>query len=259
MLIQKSWKISRLLLNHTTLKDATNRGVIAIFGEKYNPEKVRIVEVPGFSAELCGGTHVRATGDIGSFKITEVSALSAGNRRIVAVTGPGAVQLFQQSFAAIKTLGQEFKVPADQVLDAIKKQREALKEAQTAIKELKKNMYHHLMPEWIKRCEKYKAVPVLYLSIKDASSEDLRDIAQEFMKVQPGLYFLVGQTPARATYFVSVAPTLAHHINMKDFAEWLKSQGLQGGGSGTTLQGGAPQIGLEFEYNLKKWLQEHIQ
>ncbi len=71
---------------------------------------MRVVEVPGFSAELCGGTHVSATGDIGIFKITEITALSAGNRRIVAVTGRGALALFQQSFATVKALATELKV-----------------------------------------------------------------------------------------------------------------------------------------------------
>lgn len=242
----------------TTLKDAMSRGVIAIFGEKYNPEKVRIVEVPGYSAELCGGTHVSATGDIGCFKITEVSALSAGNRRITAVTGPQALALFQQSYGALKTLGQEFKVPIESVLDAIKKQKEHLKDAQLEVKELKKNMYHHLMPEWIKRSEKFKHVSFLYLVIKDATIDDLRSIAQDFMKVQPGLYFLIGQTPERATYFVSLAPELAASVNLKEFASWLKTQSLQGGGSGTTLQGGIPQVSLDLEYEIKKWLNGHI-
>ncbi len=67
----------------TSYKNAVDNGVIAFFGEKYNPESVRVVEVPGFSKELCGGTHVESTGQIGVFKIVQVSALSAGNRRIV--------------------------------------------------------------------------------------------------------------------------------------------------------------------------------
>ena len=120
-------------------------------------------------------------------------------------------------------------------------------------------MYTHLMPEWIKRSEKYNHVPFLYLSIKDATPDDLRDIAQEFMKVQPGLYFLVAQGPQRAMYVVSLSPTLSSHVNLKEFAAWLKEQGLQGGGTGTTLQGGAPKIDLELEYEIKKWLQGHIQ
>ena len=114
------------------------------------------------------------------------------------------------------------------------------------------------MPEWINRSEKYGAVPFLYLLVKDATGDDLKDIAQEFIKAQPGLYFLIAQTPGRTTYFVSLASNLASHVNLKEFADWLKQQGLQGGGTGTTLQGGAPTISLDLEYEIKKWLHEHI-
>ncbi len=84
LLITTLPQIFHLVLAQQHIKKAVDRGVIAFFGEKYNPESVRVVEIPGASAELCGGTHVQATGDIGCFKITEVSSLSAGNRRIVA-------------------------------------------------------------------------------------------------------------------------------------------------------------------------------
>ncbi len=245
-------------VEHTSLKEATNRGVIAIFGEKYNPEEVRVIEIPGFSAELCGGTHVHATGDIGSFKITEVSSLSAGNRRIVAVTGPAAVELFQQSFNTLKTLGQEFKTPPEGVLEAVKKQKEQLKAAQSAIKELKKHLYYIQMPHWLTGIENYGTVPFLFHRIKDATMEDLRDISQEFMKAQPGLYFLVGEDPERSSYFVSLAPSFAQKVDLEAFAAWLKTHGLQGGTKGLSLQGGAAKIDTDLEYHIKKWLHEHL-
>lgn len=244
-------------VEYGTLKEASSRGVMAIFGEKYNPENVRIVEVPGFSAELCGGTHVHATGDIGLLKITEVSSLSAGTRRIVAVTGPAAIELFQQGFNALKTLGQEFKVPADQVVDAVRKLKDQLKTSQLQTKELKKQLYLAQLPQWISRIEHFGHIPFLLLILKDAAADDLKDIAQEFMRAQPGLYFLVAQGVDRSTYLVSLAPTLTQHLDLKAFAAWLKEQGLQGGGSGTALQGGAPKINLELEAAIKNWLHNH--
>ena len=113
------------------------------FGEKYKPENVRVVQVDDFSVELCGGTHVHATGDIGTFKITESTALSAGHRRIVAVTGPGAIELFQETFSIVKTLSQEYKVKREEVLDVVSKQKEQLKLAQQEIKQLKTATYCH--------------------------------------------------------------------------------------------------------------------
>ena len=245
-----------VIVSSTTLEEAARRGVIAIFGEKYNPELVRVIEVPGFSAELCGGTHVHATGDIGCFKITEVSALSSGNRRIVAVTGPAAIELFQQTFSAMKTLGQEFKVPIEQVVDAVKKQKEQLREAQSLAKTIKKNYYLSQLPQWSTRIEQYGPVPFLYLSIKDASQEDLKEIGQELMRAQPGLYFLTGHG-VHVPFFVTLAPTLASHVPLTKLAAWLREQGLQGGGTATTIQGNAQHLNLEFEYELKKWVHEH--
>jgi alanyl-tRNA synthetase len=99
-------------------EDAIKGGAMALFGEKYG-DKVRVVGIDGFSTELCGGTHVGATGDIGPFVITEESGVAAGVRRIEALTGAGAVAHLQHMQAALSRTLQALGVPADQAPEAV--------------------------------------------------------------------------------------------------------------------------------------------
>lgn len=244
-------------ISQTTLKDATSRGVTAFFGEKYNPENVRVVEIPGFSAELCGGTHVTATGDIGCFKITEISTLAAGVKRLVAFTGPAAINLFQETFATVKTLAQEFKVQHDQVLLAIAKQKENLQQTTAQLREYKKLYWRSEQAEWLNKIEIIGELPFLFLSLRDTGTQDLRDIAQDLLKAQDAFYFLVSQNADRAQFFAIISPKFAQAINLKEFSVWLKTQGLQGGGSGNNISGGGNKIEGDLEGKIKAWIKEN--
>ncbi|MBI1381377.1 MAG: alanine--tRNA ligase [Planctomycetaceae bacterium] len=115
----------------TTVEDlaaAKARGAAALFGEKYDAA-VRVVEMGDVSLELCGGTHVRATGDIGAFAIVQERAVQAGVRRIEAVTGPNALALFQEQRRLLGVSAQRLKVPPDELPQRIEALQEQLKEA----------------------------------------------------------------------------------------------------------------------------------
>jgi alanyl-tRNA synthetase len=101
-------------------EEAIAAGAMALFGEKYG-DRVRVVSVPGFSLELCGGTHVRATGDIGTFLITEESGVAAGVRRIEALSGDGAVTRLQQERGALDSVLAVLNTSADQAADAVQR------------------------------------------------------------------------------------------------------------------------------------------
>jgi len=99
--------------------DAKNAGAEALFGEKYG-DKVRVVKVGDYSMELCGGTHVDRTGDIGSFKITDETSLASGVRRIVAVTGTKAISKMQKNAAILDELQMILNTPPKGMADRIK-------------------------------------------------------------------------------------------------------------------------------------------
>ena len=100
--------------------EAIAAGAMALFGEKYG-DRVRVVSVPGFSIELCGGTHVRATGDIGLFVITEEGGVAAGVRRIEASTGAAAVELVQKQRTALDAVLSALNAPAEQAGEAVQR------------------------------------------------------------------------------------------------------------------------------------------
>ncbi|HEX2978469.1 MAG TPA: alanine--tRNA ligase [Candidatus Babeliales bacterium] len=241
-------------VTETNYNDAIKRGVMAIFGEKYNPEKVRVIDVPGFSAELCGGTHVRQTGDIGCFKITELTSLAAGQKRIVALTGPKAIETYQQTFAISKKLSTDFKVPVEQVMDAIAKHREQLKAANDSIRNLKKQMMHLQLPQWRERIENINGIPFLFLSFNDASVDELREIGHELMRAKQGFYFLFNSAQ-QSSFVALLSPTIKTFV-LKDISEWLKTSfNMHGGGKAELLQGGGPAVDAhKFAAELKKWV-----
>ncbi|MFA5306262.1 MAG: alanine--tRNA ligase-related protein, partial [Candidatus Babeliales bacterium] len=228
----------------TTLDDARSKGVIAFFGEKYNPERVRVIQVPGISAELCGGTHVTRTGTIGAFKILSDAALASGTRRITLVTGFGALKMFQQTYTVVKKLGDDFKVKPEETYDAVHKLQEHYQQALTAIKQLKKHMYKAHIGTWEQQITTVGNVPYLYLEFDDASNDDLKFVAQELERRKPGFYMLVSKdlVTGRWSFMGYLAQSHVHVVSLKSIVQLLKdSCGWRGGGSQTLVQGGGDQ------------------
>jgi alanyl-tRNA synthetase len=125
---------SELEISIKSFDDAKKEGAIAMFGEKYG-EQVRVITVAKFSKELCGGTHVDRTGDIGFFKIVEESSLASGVRRLVAVTGPKAVEYVQNQSSILESLKAQLNCGTDLVSERVD---QLLSQKQQLEKDLKK-------------------------------------------------------------------------------------------------------------------------
>ncbi len=243
-------------IEYCDLKEAQKKGALAFFGEKYKPENVRVVQVDEFSIELCGGTHVRATGDIGTFKITESVALSAGHRRIFAVTGPKAIGLFQDTFNTIKILSNEYKVKKEDVLEAIIKQKDQLKTVQQELKICRQQFISSQVPLMLQAIQNINDIPFLCVYDANISTEDMRLMVTLLEQKQPGFYFVYNFVNNRVLFYSSVSSELSDKVNMKQFGAWLETKGLSGGGGKNSIQGGGntfdPQLGIA----IKEWLQQ---
>jgi alanyl-tRNA synthetase len=243
----------------TTLEDAKSKGVIAFFGEKYNPERVRVIQIPGISSELCGGTHVERTGIIGCFKITGEAALSSGTRRITGVTGPEAIKLFQNTFATVKKISEDFKVKVEDAYVAVQKLNANYQESLNAIKQLKKQISKAQIPTWQQQMQLIGTLPFLYLEFDDAGGDELKNIAQELEKAKPGFYFLVSKESetGRCNFIGYLAKGFEKELNLKTIAQNLKdSCDWRGGGSGNLIQGGGTQLPQDLQAKILGWIKK---
>lgn len=234
---------------------AKKKGALAFFEGKYTPERVRVVSIPDFSTELCCGTHVHATGDIGAFKITELKAISAGNRRIVAYTGQGAIKLFQQMSNTLKALYNECKVGQEDLVKTILEYKKELKEQATTIKNLKKEIRKAQIPHWLSQVEKVNNIPFLLIDFDGYTNDELKEIGSDLNNKQPGFYVLKSSLPERNIFVVHLAPSLINTINLKNFSQWLKEKhGINSGGSQTVIQGGSEKFDSNLKDSIKEWL-----
>ncbi len=119
--------------------DAQEGGAMALFGEKYD-DVVRVVDVPGFSIELCGGTHVSATGDIGLFKLVSEAGVAAGVRRIEAQTGHGALRWVREQTSLLQAAAAELKTEPARLVESISKLKAERKESDRELEALKSQL-----------------------------------------------------------------------------------------------------------------------
>jgi alanyl-tRNA synthetase len=121
-----------LVVQEMAIEQAKAAGAVAMFGEKY-ADVVRVVDVPGVSMELCGGTHVANTAEIGVFKITGESGVAAGIRRIEAVAGPAVLAYLKEREAVVKPLAERFKAQPGEIVERVGQLADELKATQKAL------------------------------------------------------------------------------------------------------------------------------
>ncbi len=229
-----------LCVEETTYDEATKRGALALFGEKYG-DKVRFVQVPQFSAELCGGTHVERTGDIRLFKIVSEGAIAAGTRRIEAVSRHGAFDWFRSQEGRLNRISLKLKTPADQLEDRVDRMLETQKNLEKEIEKLRGQIARG--SSGVPTIEGiYKGAKIKLHDLEGADSKLLREKGDALRKaestvihvIRSGHVLLVTLEPAA----LKATPTSTNDYHagniLKDVTTAL---GGRGGGQAQTAQG----------------------
>jgi alanyl-tRNA synthetase len=192
-------------------EEAVAAGAMALFGEKYG-DAVRVVTVPGFSMELCAGTHCRATGDIGPFTIIQEGGVAAGVRRIEGLTGEGAVVRLQQERERFDRVLDTLQVSDEQALDAIARlQADARRHAKDAHDlRMKLAVAGTTSTAPADTPTTIAGVEAVLRRVEGLDKAALRDLADSIRaKLKSGVVVLVSSTPdARVAIVVSVTPDL---------------------------------------------------
>ena len=164
------------------IEKAKEMGAIALFGEKYG-DYVRMVEIEGISKELCGGTHVNLTGDIGPFKILKESSVSTGTRRIEAVTNIDALILFREHEKILKETSRLLRSTFDEIPEKIINLEKRIADLENEIKKIRRRS---LVDEIDRKIEKVKVgnFELVHITINDSSAEEMRELSD---KIKSGL------------------------------------------------------------------------
>ncbi|MFE4106567.1 alanine--tRNA ligase [Almyronema epifaneia] len=163
------------------IDDAKARGAVAMFGEKYGDE-VRVIDFPGVSMELCGGTHVSNTAEIGAFKITSESGISAGVRRIEAVAGPAVLDYLNLRDQVVRELSDRFKAKPEELPERIANLQAELKSAHKAIDTLKSELAQAKSAQLVSDAKSLGDFKVLVSALEGVDAEALKGAAERLLQ-----------------------------------------------------------------------------
>jgi alanyl-tRNA synthetase len=158
---------------HTTYPDAVGKGAMALFGEKYG-DVVRLVQIPGVSMELCGGTHVRHTSEIGLFKIVSESGVASGVRRVEAVSGSVAYQRAVEQDELLRSIAGKLKTTPANLTHRIEQLSEEVRELQRDLAKARQSGSSDALGQLLQKKQSVKGVDVIAEEVDVASTEDLR-------------------------------------------------------------------------------------
>ena len=213
-----------------SLDQALEEGATALFGEKYDSQ-VRVVSIADFSMELCGGTHVGRTGEIGLFKITSEGSVSAGVRRIEALTGAAAMSRYSRMDAIVSSLSRRLKTPMTELEETIRKSFEDLKLARKEVDALQLKLAGQKSQDTLDRSRRVRGIRVVVEEVADLDRSALRQLADQLKnRLQSGVVVLGTPMDGKVSLIAMVSDDLTDRIQAHQLIRKLAR--LVGGGGG---------------------------
>jgi len=223
----------------TNLDDALASGALAFFGDKYPEQNVRVVTIPDpasprgfYSKELCGGTHVRRTGDIGVFKIRGEQSVAAGIRRVEAITGESALANYQQALATLTQLADRLNVGEKELVQAVEHLTQATKQLEKQLDALKKKTVRSKVDELMEQVRTVKNVRVLSARVPDVDRGGMRQLADALrQKLGSGVVVLGTTENGKVALITAVTEDLTPRLHAGKIVQEVAQQvGGTGGG-----------------------------
>jgi alanyl-tRNA synthetase len=241
------------------LEDAKKSGAVAMFGEKYG-ETVRVVTVHPESTELCGGTHVRRSGDIGLFKIASEGGVASGVRRIVALTGIGALQYVREQEHELRRAAELLKTSPKELSKRVEATQKRVKELERKVEEVAVKAQTAGSKDLLEQAREVNGMKVLATQVDSADDNVLRGMADQLRdRIRSGVVAIGGEKDGRAIILVAATKdVVARGINAGALVrEMAKEVGGKGGGKADMAQAGGPDASklpaaLEKLYELVK-------
>jgi alanyl-tRNA synthetase len=251
--ILENIKVETEIMN---IQDALKSGVIALFGEKYE-EKVRVVRVVNVSAELCGGTHCRATGDIGLFTIVSEGSVASGIRRIEAFTGRSAFDYLRSRNNELQKISEILKT--DSPYERVEKLLSDVKELDKEIDALKSKIAAQSSSSIVEKAREINGAKVLACRVDNLQQKDLRVLADNIRdRLGSSIIVLASVKNGQASMVAMVTNDLTKKYNAGEILKKVAElSGGRGGGKADMAQGGTKEIekldkALQAVYDLIK-------
>jgi alanyl-tRNA synthetase len=226
------------------IEDAIKSGAMALFGEKY-AGMMRVLTVPGFSKELCGGTHVRATGDIGLFKITSDESIASGVRRIRAITGVDAFERFREAESIVEKVASGLRTSRSELHVQVERLQEELKKARREADELRMKIATGASGSSANGDETRDVAGVRVVA-REASGLDaagMRQLSDTLLaRIKSGVVVLGRTGDGKASLIVRTSPDISNRVPAGQVIKELAPiVGGRGGGKSDMAEGGGNQ------------------